>query len=291
MGGMGIPEMRKRGYSEELATGLIAAGGTLGILIPPSLTLIIYGIITEQSIGKLFIAGVIPGILLAVIFALWVMFAAWREKQAAREGRAASELLKAEFFTWRQRLETLPRLAPFVVLIAVVMVALYDGWGTPSEVAGVGAAGSLALVVGIYGVWRWRDMKEILLGTARESCMIMMIIAMAFLFTYVMSYLHITQSMAQWLVGLGLSKWAYLFWVNVLLLVLGLLPAAGGDHPDGDAGDHAGHPRRRLRSDLVRHRAHHQHGDGPDHAAGGPQPLRHQRHRARHRLPPDHARA
>jgi hypothetical protein len=75
--------------------------------------------------------------------------------------------------------------------------------------------------VGIYGVWRWRDMKEILLGTARESCMIMMIIAMAFLFTYVMSYLHITQSMAQWLVGLGLSKWAYLFWVNILLLVLG----------------------------------------------------------------------
>ncbi|CAG0941281.1 partial C4-dicarboxylate TRAP transporter large permease protein DctM, partial [Gammaproteobacteria bacterium] len=195
MGGMGIPEMRKRGYSEELATGLIAAGGTLGILIPPSLTLIIYGIITEQSIGKLFIAGVIPGILLAVIFALWVMFAAWREKQAARAGRAASELLKAEFFTWRQRLETLPRLLPFVVLIAVVMVALYDGWGTPSEVAGVGAAGSLLLVTAIYGVWRWRDLKEILLGTARESCMIMMIIAMAFLFTYVMSYLHITQSM------------------------------------------------------------------------------------------------
>ncbi len=223
MGGMGIPEMRKRGYSEELATGLIAAGGTLGILIPPSLTLIIYGIITEQSIGKLFIAGVIPGVLLAVIFALWVMVAAWRERRAALAGAAgaARELLRAEAFTWRQRFETLPRLLPFVLLIALVMVALYDGWGTPSEVAGVGAAGSLALVVGIYGVWRWRDLKEILLGTARESCMIMMIIAMAFLFTYVMSYLHITQSMAQWLVGLGLSKWAYLFWVNVLLLVLG----------------------------------------------------------------------
>lgn len=223
MGGMGIPEMRKRGYSEELATGLIAAGGTLGILIPPSLTLIIYGIITEQSIGKLFIAGVIPGVLLAVIFALWVMVAAWRERRAALAGAAgaARELLRAEAFTWKQRLETLPRLLPFVLLIGLVMVALYDGWGTPSEVAGVGAAGSLALVVGIYGVWRWRDLKEILLGTARESCMIMMIIAMAFLFTYVMSYLHITQSMAQWLVGLGLSKWAYLFWVNVLLLVLG----------------------------------------------------------------------
>lgn len=221
IGGMGIPEMRKRGYSAELASGLIAAGGTLGILIPPSLTLIIYGIITEQSIGKLFIAGVIPGILLALLFALWVMFAATREVAAARAGKAASELLQAEFFTWRQRMETLPRLLPFAVLIAVVMIALYDGWGTPSEVAGVGAAGSLVLVIFIYGVWRWRDMKEILLGTARESCMIMMIIAMAFLFTYVMSYLHITQTMAQWLVGLGLSKWVYLFWVNILLLVLG----------------------------------------------------------------------
>lgn len=220
IGSMGIPEMRKRGYSPELASGLIAAGGTLGILIPPSLTLIIYGLITEQSIGKLFIAGVIPGALLALIFALWVMFAAWREREETLSG-GPQELLRAEAFTWRQRLETLPRLAPFVLLIGVVMVALYDGWGTPSEVAGVGAAGALLLVVTLYGVWRWRDLKEILLGTARESCMIMMIIAMAFLFTYVMSYLHITQSMAQWLVALGLSKWAYLLWVNVLLLALG----------------------------------------------------------------------
>jgi tripartite ATP-independent transporter DctM subunit len=219
IGSMGIPEMRKRGYSAELASGLIAAGGTLGILIPPSLTLIIYGLITEQSIGKLFIAGVIPGALLALLFALWVMFLAWREQNAA--AGAARGLLRAESFTWKQRWETLPRLTPFLLLIGVVMVALYDGWGTPSEVAGVGAAGALVLVVTLYGVWRWRDMKEILLGTARESCMIMMIIAMAFLFTYVMSYLHITQSMAQWLVGLGLSKWAYLLWVNVLLLVLG----------------------------------------------------------------------
>ena len=220
IGSMGIPEMRKRGYSAELATGLIAAGGTLGILIPPSLTLIIYGLITEQSIGKLFIAGLIPGALLALIFALWVMFAAWREREETLAGGPRA-LLRAEAFTWKQRLETLPRVAPFVLLIGVVMVALYDGWGTPSEVAGVGAAGALVLVVTLYGVWRWRDLREILLGTARESCMIMMIIAMAFLFTYVMSYLHITQSMAQWLVGLGLSKWAYLLWVNVLLLVLG----------------------------------------------------------------------
>ena len=224
IGGMGIPEMRRRGYSPALASGLIAAGGTLGILIPPSITLIIYGIIVEQSIGKLFLAGVIPGFLLASWFAAWVVIAFLREKrraQAGLGGELAKEMLREENFTWRERLETLPRLLPFLILVLVVMVALYGGFATPSEVAAVGAFGAMALVAIVYRTYRWKDIKGILAGTARESCMIMMIIAMAFLFTYVMSYLHISQSATEWLVGLKMSKWAYLFWVNVLLLVLG----------------------------------------------------------------------
>ncbi len=224
IGGMGIPEMRKRGYSPGLASGLIAAGGTLGILIPPSVTLIIYGIIVEQSIGKLFLAGVIPGFLLAFLFAVWVVIAFLREKrraQAGLGGEKAKEMLVVESFSWRERLETLPRLMPFVALILLVMVALYGGFATPSEVAAVGAFGAMALVAIIYRTYEWKNIREILAGTARESCMIMMIIAMAFLFTYVMSYLHISQSATEWLVGLHMSKWAYLFWVNVLLLVLG----------------------------------------------------------------------
>ena len=224
IGGMGIPEMRRRGYSPALASGLIAAGGTLGILIPPSITLIIYGIIVEQSIGKLFLAGVIPGFLLASWFAAWVVIAFLREKrraQAGQGGELAKEMLREENFTWRERLETLPRLLPFLILVLVVMVALYGGFATPSEVAAVGAFGAMALVAIVYRTYRWKDIKGILAGTARESCMIMMIIAMAFLFTYVMSYLHISQSATEWLVGLKMSKWAYLFWVNVLLLVLG----------------------------------------------------------------------
>jgi len=108
-----------------------------------------------------------------------------------------------------------------LVLIVMVMVAMYGGFATPSEVAGVGALAALVMVVAIYGVYRWADIKEILSGTARESCMIMVIIAMAFLFTYVMSYLHITQSAAEWMVSLDMSKWVFLFWVNILLLVLG----------------------------------------------------------------------
>ncbi|OMG53183.1 C4-dicarboxylate ABC transporter [Azonexus hydrophilus] len=223
IGSAGIPEMRKRGYSERLATGLIAAGGTLGILIPPSLTLILYGLATEQSIGKLFMAGVGPGLLLTALFAIWVMYKAWAEKTERLLNHKASGLAAepVEFYSWKEKLEILPRLLPFLGLIMIVMVALYDGWATPSEVAGIGAFGAMLMVMSIYGCWRWADMKVILSGTARESSMIMLIIAMSFLYTYVMSYLHITQSAAAWLVSLGMGKWEFLLWVNVMLLVLG----------------------------------------------------------------------
>jgi tripartite ATP-independent transporter DctM subunit len=225
IGGMGIPEMRKRGYSPALATGLIAAGGTLGILIPPSITLIIYGLITEQSIGKLFLAGVIPGLLLAFLFAAYAVYRykADRKLMDARASAADANWQAAapEHYSWRERLDVLPRLLPFVILISLIMYAMYGGIGTPSEIAGVGAFGALFMVVVVYRTYRWADVRSILLGTAKESCMIMMIIAMAFLFTYVMSYLRITQDAATWLASTGLSKWTYLFWVNVLLLVLG----------------------------------------------------------------------
>ncbi|WP_281982262.1 TRAP transporter large permease [Azonexus hydrophilus] len=223
IGSAGIPEMRKRGYSERLATGLIAAGGTLGILIPPSLTLILYGLATEQSIGKLFMAGVGPGLLLTTLFAIWVMYKSWAEKSERLLNLKATGMAAepVEFYSWKEKLEILPRLLPFLGLILVVMVALYDGWATPSEVAGIGAFGAMLMVMAIYGCWRWSDMKVILSGTARESSMIMMIIAMSFLYTYVMSYLHITQSAAAWIVSLGMSKWEFLLWVNVMLLVLG----------------------------------------------------------------------
>ncbi|KJS78754.1 MAG: C4-dicarboxylate ABC transporter [Pseudomonas sp. BICA1-14] len=224
IGGIGIPEMRKRGYSSGLASGLIAAGGTLGILIPPSITLIIYGVIAEQSIGKLFVAGIIPGLLLALLFACWVVVQFLHERKQALAGGGhptSGELLKEESFSWAERFESLPRLLPFLLLIGMIMFAMYGGMGTPSEVAGLGAFGAMILVALLYGCYRWNDIKAILLGSARESCMIMMIMAMAFLFTYVMSYLRISQSAAEWLIGLEMSKWALLFWVNILLLALG----------------------------------------------------------------------
>ena len=226
IGSSGIPQLIKRGYSEGLAAGLIAAGGTLGILIPPSLTLILYGLASEQSIGKLFMAGIGPGIMLTIFFAIWVVFKFQLERKEAlralqEHGRAGSAILEEEHFSWKDRMESLPRLLPFLLLIALVMVALYGGWATPSEVAGIGAAGSLILVMTVYGCWRLSDLKTILSGTVRESTMIMMIIATSFLFTYVMSYLGITQLAAQWLVSLNLGKWPFFVGINLFLLVLG----------------------------------------------------------------------
>jgi C4-dicarboxylate transporter DctM subunit len=222
IGSTGIPQLIKRGYSEGLAAGLIAAGGTLGILIPPSITLILYGLASEQSIGRLFTAGIGPGMLLVVMFAFWVMLKYSMERKTAfAAANTAHAIMEDDHFTWGDRMASLPRLLPFLILIAVIMIALYGGWATPSEVAGIGAAGALIMVMTVYKCWRKEDLKAILSGTVRESTMIMMIIATSALFTFVMSYLGITQKMALWLVGLGLSKWAFFFGVNIFLVVLG----------------------------------------------------------------------
>jgi C4-dicarboxylate transporter DctM subunit len=220
IGAMGVPEMRKRGYSPGLAGGLIAAGGTLGILIPPSITFILYGIVVEQSIGKLFIAGIVPGVLLSVLFALWVIYKSHRDGRMTRRNNPHVVVVN-ESFTWRDRFTSLPRILPFFVIITIVMIALYGGFATPSEVAGVGAFATMVMVILIYRCYRWSELQPILLSTAKESCMLMMIIAMAFLFTYVMSYLYISQEATQWLVDLNLSKWGYLFWIDILIVVLG----------------------------------------------------------------------
>ena len=125
IGKMGIPEMRQRGYPEGVAAGSIAAGGTLGILIPPSVTMIVYGISTETSIGRLFLAGVFPGLLLVGLFMAWSLYGTWRSG-------SHSVLSTNSSFTLRQKLEVLPRVIPFLLIILGVLVAMYGGYATPS---------------------------------------------------------------------------------------------------------------------------------------------------------------
>ena len=225
IGSAGIPEMRKRGYSPGFAAGIIAAGGTLGILLPPSITMILYAVASEQSLGRLFLAGIGPGLLLVGLFAGYAVLRYRTEHRHATAAFAGagteSALLSEERFTVRQKVEMLPRVVPFVVLLIGVMVALYGGFATPSETAGLGALLALVLIAVVYGVWRVKDLTPILSATIKESTMLMFIIGMSLLFSYVMSYLHISQSLAQWIVALALSKWLLLAAILTLVVVLG----------------------------------------------------------------------
>lgn len=225
IGSAGIPEMRKRGYSPGFAAGIIAAGGTLGILLPPSITMILYAVAAEQSLGRLFLAGILPGLLLVALFAGYAVLRYRKEYRIAEmeylRAGTSSPILIRETFTTREKFEMLPRVVPFVLLLIGVMVALYGGFATPSETAGLGALLALLLVAVIYGVWRPRDVAPILSSTLKESTMLMMIIGMSLLFSYVMSYLHISQSAAQWVVDIQLSRWLLLATILVMVIFLG----------------------------------------------------------------------
>jgi C4-dicarboxylate transporter, DctM subunit len=225
IGSAGIPEMRKRGYSPGFAAGIIAAGGTLGILLPPSITMILYAVAAEQSLGRLFLAGIGPGLLLVALFATYAVYRYRTEHaeavRAFEKHGTDSAYLDTATFTLREKMEMLPRVLPFVILLIGVMVALYGGFATPSETAGLGAILALVLVASIYGLWTPKDLQPILGATLRESTMLMFIIGMSLLYSYVMSYLHISQSAAEWIVGLHLSKWWLLTAVLLLVVVLG----------------------------------------------------------------------
>ena len=225
IGSAGIPEMRKHGYSGGFAAGIIAAGGTLGILLPPSITMILYAVAAEQSLGRLFLAAIGPALFLVALFA---GYAAWQFRREYRQARqrfhetgATSEILRADELSMWDRFSLLPRVVPFVLLLTGVMIALYGGYATPSETAGLGAVLALVLIAAIYSVWTPRDLKPILFATLRESTMLMLIIGMSLLYSYVMSYLHISQSTAEWIVALQLSRWVLLSSILLFVIILG----------------------------------------------------------------------
>ena len=213
IGKMGIPEMRQRGYPADIATGSIAAGGTLGILIPPSITMIVYGIATETSIGRLFIAGIIPGLLLTSLFMIWTIIA------CRMKGIGLSDV--TQHYSLREKLEMLPRVLPFLAIIAGILFVLYGGVATPSEAAGAGALFCLVLVIVIYRMWKVRPIVGMFRDSIRESIMIMMIIGASELFAYTLSSTFVTQSIAQWISGLDVNKWVLMAIINVFLLIAG----------------------------------------------------------------------
>lgn len=213
IGKMGIPEMRKRNYPDTVATGSIAAGGTLGILIPPSVTMIVYGIATETSIGRLFLSGVVPGLLLVGLFMAWSVYSTWKQ--------GGVDALGGRSFTWKQRFEVLPRVLPFLAVIVGVLYALYGGVATPSETAAVGALLCLLLAIIIYRMTDFSQLWVMLRDSTKESVMILLIIGAAGVFSYMLSSLFITQAIAEWIGTLDVNRWVLMLYVNLFLLVAG----------------------------------------------------------------------
>src|SRR5438445_9542140 len=217
--------MRKLGYAGGFAAGIIAAGGTLGILLPPSITMILFAVAAEKSLGRLFLAGIGPGLLLVTLFGSYAVFRFRKEYAAAKAQYDATgadaAILKRDDFTMSERFNVLPRVLPFVLLLTGVMIALYGGFATPSETAGLGGLLALVLIAAIYSVWRPSDLAPIMKSTIRDSTMLMMIIGMSLLYTYVMSYLHISQSAAESIVAMHLPRWELLAAILVMVVVLG----------------------------------------------------------------------
>jgi len=172
------PSMRRYGYKDSLATGAIASGGTLGILIPPSVIMVLYGIMTEQNIGKLFAAGILPGIVLTVMLCLAVSWITWRDPLAGPPG---------ERHDWAQRLSALRNVWAVVALFALVMGGIYGGVFTATEGAGIGAGGAFA-----FALWRraltWKVFLEVLVESARTTSMLFMILIGALLFANFVNY-------------------------------------------------------------------------------------------------------
>jgi tripartite ATP-independent transporter DctM subunit len=213
IGKMGIPEMRKRGYPDTVASGAIAAGGTLGILIPPSVTMIVYGIATETSIGRLFLAGALPGLMLVALFMAWSIYDTWR--------KGAGDVLTPTIYTWAEKFAALPRVIPFVLIILGVLFALYGGVATPSETAAVGALLVIVVAVVVYRMWQAKALWTVLRDCTKESVMILLIIGASGLFSYMLSSLFITQSVAEWITQLEVNRWVLMFAINVFLLIAG----------------------------------------------------------------------
>lgn len=211
MSQVALPEMLRAGYDAGLAAGLVAAGGTLGIMIPPSVIFVLYGFMTETDITKLFFAGVIPGIMAMTFYAGVVAFKGWRNPDSMPCGPVHS---------WRERLQSLENLWAVLLIFMFVLGGMYAGWFTVTEGAGAGAIGTLLLGVA-RGHLGWQKIKAALIDALRVSSAIMMIVVGAYLFGYFLTITQFTQKAVDWLVHLPIGAYGVLALVMVGYLILG----------------------------------------------------------------------
>jgi len=211
VGRMSIPELNRRKYPEHMIVGTLAGAGTLGLLIPPSITLIIYGVAVNESIARLFIAGILPGIMLAAMFMFYV--AGW--------ALITGNVPKAEeTYTRRQKLRALAQFIPVVALILAVMGSIYTGIATATEAAVLGVGGSL-LLSALQGSLDWTSFRESLMGATRTSCMIAFILAGSAFLSLAMGFTGLPRALATWIVSLKLEPWMLIAALTVFYVVLG----------------------------------------------------------------------
>jgi len=213
MAAVALPEMKKYNYDPSLATGVVAAGGSLGILIPPSTIFIVYGIMTEQSVGKLFLAGVVPGILMTLLFIATVFVWTWKRPDLAMPGAR---------FTLREKIASLAGVIETLILFLAVMGGLFAGLFTPTEAAAVGAFGTLLIAVAGRHL-SWKGCSQALVETTRVTCMILVIVAGATVLGHFLAVTRIPFDVGAWVLGLAMPPWAVMAMIILIYLVLGCL--------------------------------------------------------------------
>jgi C4-dicarboxylate transporter DctM subunit len=212
IGKMTLPELKRRGYPEDITIGTLAGAGTLGLLIPPSIIMIVYGVTAEVSITRLFIAGVIPGVLLAGLFMGYTIV--WSLLNADRIPPPDATL------SFGQKLHASRHLIPVVVLIGLVLGSIYAGIATATEAAALGVVGALILSA-LQGSMTFSVFRDSLMGATRLYCMIALILAGAAFLTLSMGYIGLPRRLAEFITGLGMSNLWLLFWLMVFYVVLG----------------------------------------------------------------------
>lgn len=210
VGSIVIAGMVRTGYSKEFAAGVICNAGTLGILIPPSIVMVVYAAATETSVGRLFMAGVLPGIMLGLMLMVAIWVAATK-----------LDIPRAPRHPWRERLRTGREAVWGLLLIVIILGGIYGGIFTPTEAAAVAAVYAFAVALFIYRDLGWRDVPKVLEDSARVTVMLLFIICNALLFAYVLTTLQIPQTIAAMIVDAGLTSWQFLIVVNIILLIAG----------------------------------------------------------------------
>ena len=212
VGTVAYPEIEARGYNERLFLGSLAAGGTIGILVPPSINLIIYGLLTDTSVPELYLAGIIPGIVLSSLFMLAIFVACIY--------RPAWGGTKVET-TWAQRIKCLPDLLPPILLFMAVVGSIYGGIATPTEAASIGVCMAV-LIAAYFKTLNWEMMKAAFEGTMRTTAMIMLIVFAAIFLNFVLGFMGITQAMLNFIRDMGLTPVQTVLLIIVFYLFLGM---------------------------------------------------------------------